>query len=71
MFEYPNDMDVQSPLSLIETIFWTVPLLTFSQAAWAAPSKEGIIENKDCCEKAREDVETNNKNKELSHIVMI
>ena len=41
-------------------------LLTFSQTTCAALRKEGIIENKDCGEEAREDVETKNESKEFS-----
>ena len=46
-------------------------LLTFSQTTCAALIKEGIIENKDCGEEAREDVETKNESKEFSTIAML
>ena len=46
-------------------------LLTSSKTTCAALRKKGIIENKDCGEEAREDVETNNESKEFSHIVMM
>ena len=46
-------------------------LLTFSQTTCAALRKEGIIENEDCGEEAREDVETKNESKEFSTITML